>query len=129
MFYIKKYCPDDLTNNTTMVWGRSKGSNIFYRTIFYRCIFYSRHGGFSDCHFSLSSWIKRGSFFCEEISLNPTSYVVRGLVRQLVYTSLLLIIKLRFTCSERKICSTIKKSQNIMNMVVCKILFCFLYLY
>ena len=46
-----------------MVSGRSKGSNIFYRTIFYRCIFYSRHGGFSDCHFLLFSWIKWGSFF------------------------------------------------------------------
>ena len=31
---------------------------------------------------------------------------------------LLLIITLRFTCGERKICSTIKKSQNIMNMIV-----------
>ena len=75
MFYIKKYCPDDLTNNTTMVWGRSKGSNIFYRTIFYRCIFYSRHGGFSDCHFSLFSWIKRGSFFLWGNFLK--SYVLR----------------------------------------------------
>ena len=28
------------------------------------------------------------------------------------------MIALRFTCGERKICSTIKKSQNIMNMVV-----------
>ena len=25
---------------------------------------------------------------------------------------------LRFTCGERKICSTINKSQNIMNMIV-----------
>ena len=36
---------------------------------------------------------------------------------QYVYTSSLLIIKLRFTCGERKICSNIKKSQNIMNMI------------
>ena len=35
----------------------------------------------------------------------------------LVYTSLLPVIMLRFTCGERKICSTIKKSQNI-NMIV-----------
>ena len=31
---------------------------------------------------------------------------------------LLLIVRLRFTCGESKICSTIKKSQNIMRMVV-----------
>ena len=31
---------------------------------------------------------------------------------------LLLIITLGFTCGERKICSTIKKCQNIMNMIV-----------
>ena len=31
---------------------------------------------------------------------------------------LLLTITLRFTCDERKISSTIKKSQNIMNMIV-----------
>ena len=44
--------------------------------------------------------------------------VVRQFVRQLIYTSFfLLIIKLRFTCGETKICSTIKRSQNIMNMI------------
>ena len=32
--------------------------------------------------------------------------------------SLLLIITLSFTCGENKICLTIKKSQNIMNMIV-----------
>ena len=42
----------------------------------------------------------------------------RQLVRQLIYTSLLQIITFRFTCGERKICSTIKKSQNIMNLIV-----------
>ena len=31
----------------------------------------------------------------------------------------------RFTCGERKICLTFKKSQNFMNMVVCKISVCF----
>ena len=36
----------------------------------------------------------------------------------LVYTSLLLIIRLRFTCSERKIWQNIKNSQNIMTMIV-----------
>ena len=45
-------------------------------------------------------------------------YVVGQLMRQLVYTSLLLIITLRFTCGERKIFSTIRKSQNIMKMIV-----------
>ena len=35
-------------------------------------------------------------------------------------TSLLLIITLRFTCGGRKIYSTIKKSQNIMNMILDK---------
>ena len=42
----------------------------------------------------------------------------RQLVRQLIYTSLLQIITFHFTCGERKICSTIKKSQNIMNLIV-----------
>ena len=45
-------------------------------------------------------------------------WVIKLLVRQLVYTSLLLITTFRFTCGERNIRSTIKKSQNIMNMVV-----------
>ena len=49
---------------------------------------------------------------------NFLSLVVGQLVNSLVYTSLLLIITLRFTCGESKICSTIKKSQNIMNMIV-----------
>ena len=40
------------------------------------------------------------------------------LVMQLVYTGSLLIITLRFTCGERKIHSTIKKSQNIMSMII-----------
>ena len=35
-------------------------------------------------------------------------------------TSLLLIITLRFTCGGRKIYSTIKKSQNILNMILDK---------
>ena len=42
---------------------------------------------------------------------------------------LLLIIALRFTCGESKICGNIKISQNIMTMIVCKIFFCFLGLY
>ena len=36
----------------------------------------------------------------------------------MLYTSLLIIITLRFTCGERKIYSTIKSFQNIMSMVV-----------
>ena len=36
---------------------------------------------------------------------------------------LLIIIMLRFTCGERKICSIMKKSQNIMNMIVVQKLF------
>ena len=40
-------------------------------------------------------------------------------MRQLACTSfLLLIVTLRFTGGESQICSTIKKSQNIMNMIV-----------
>ena len=47
-------------------------------------------------------------------------------MRQLLYTTcLLLIATLRFTCGGRKIWSTIKKSQNIMNMIVSKIFFFF----
>ena len=38
-------------------------------------------------------------------------------MRQFVYTSLLLVIMLRFTCGERKTLSTNKKSQNILNMI------------
>ena len=76
-FIQKKYCPDYLTYNTTMVSGRSKGSNIFYRTIFCRCIFHSRHGGFSGCQFLLFSWIIWGSFFLWGNFLK--SYVLRCL--------------------------------------------------
>ena len=46
-------------------------------------------------------------------------------MRQLVYVPCLLVDTIRFTCSERKIWSDIEKSQNIINMVVCKILFNF----
>ena len=42
--------------------------------------------------------------------------VVLPLVRQFVYSSSLEKIEHRFTCGERKICSTIKKSQTTMNM-------------
>ena len=56
--------------------------------------------------------------WCFLISLDPKSYVAWKIVRQLVYTGLLLIITFRFTCDERKICLTFKKSQNIMNMIV-----------
>ena len=38
-------------------------------------------------------------------------------MREILYTSLLLSIMLRFTYGEVKIYSTIKKSQNIMNMI------------
>ena len=41
-------------------------------------------------------------------------------MRQLVYTGLLLIMTLRFTSEETKIYSTIKKSQNIINMILGK---------
>ena len=40
------------------------------------------------------------------------------LVKQIINTSLLLIITFSFTCDERKIGSTIEKSQNIMHMIV-----------
>ena len=50
-----------------------------------------------------------------------TTYLRKSLVfmwneQQFIYT-LLLIITPCFTCGERKICSTIRKSQNIMNMI------------
>ena len=45
---------------------------------------------------------------------------------QLIYTSVLLIITLRFTCGRRKICSAIRKFQNIISMIYCKVFFCFL---
>ena len=35
---------------------------------------------------------------------------------QLVYTSLLLLIRVRFACSEKKICSAIRKPQNTLKM-------------
>ena len=38
-------------------------------------------------------------------------------MREILYTSLLLLIMFRFTYGEVKIYSTIKKSQNIMNMI------------
>ena len=41
-------------------------------------------------------------------------------MRQFVYARLLLIIMLRFTCGERKICSNIEKSQYIMDMIAVK---------
>ena len=47
-------------------------------------------------------------------------YVVWRHVRQLIYTSLLPIITLPFACGESKICSIIKKSQNIIKIVVAK---------
>ena len=49
---------------------------------------------------------------------DPMSEVVRQLVRQLAYTNLLLMITLPVTFGEKKISSTIKKSQNIVNTIV-----------
>ena len=43
---------------------------------------------------------------------------VQQLVRQLVHTSLLLMIMLHFSFGERKICSSIKKTQNIINIIL-----------
>ena len=37
---------------------------------------------------------------------------------QLIYTNLILITTLRFLCGEKKIYITIKKSQNVMNMIL-----------
>ena len=39
-------------------------------------------------------------------------------MRQLEYFSLLLVIRLRFTCGKIKVSSTNQKSQNIMNVIV-----------
>ena len=41
-------------------------------------------------------------------------------MRQFVYARLFLIIMLRFTCGEKKICSNIEKSQYIMDMIAIK---------
>ena len=60
-----------------------------------------------------------------EMGLWIVSPLFDSVVSQLVYTSLLLINRLYFTCGESKIYSTIKKSQNMMNMIVCKIFVCF----
>ena len=49
--------------------------------------------------------------------LNCTSFG-NSWSNSLVYVSLLPVIMLLFTCGERKICSSIKKSQNIINMIV-----------
>ena len=42
---------------------------------------------------------------------------------------LLLIIMLRFSCGEKELWWKIRKTQNKMTMNVCKLFFCFLYLY
>ena len=62
-------------------------------------------------------------FLCEIAHYGKSLIYLFQLVRQPVYTSLFLLIIIRFTCGKRKICSNIKKSQNIINMIVCKILF------
>ena len=46
---------------------------------------------------------------------------MRQLVRKLVHTSLLQIATIRFTCRERKICSTVKNSEDVMSMVVAEV--------
>ena len=51
------------------------------------------------------------------ISSDPC-FLAWQLVAKLIFTIFLLIITLCFTCDKREICSTIKKSQNIMNMIV-----------
>ena len=54
------------------------------------------------------------------------SYIVWQLVMQLIYTMLITNNYTFLTCGEKKIWSNIKKSQNVMIMNVCKILFSFL---
>ena len=59
------------------------------------------------------------------ISIFPKSYVVRQLMRRLVYTSLLLIITLLFT----QICSTIEKSQILWIWLSAKFFFiCYVFI-
>ena len=62
-------------------------------------------------------------WYSPDISLDPKTLVVRPVVRELVFTSLLVIITLRFTCGDRNSCSTSKKSQSIMNMIIFKTVF------
>ena len=50
--------------------------------------------------------------------------VVWQLVKQYIYTSFLLIIKPCLNCGKQTICSIIRKSQNIIAMIVCKNFFC-----
>ena len=54
------------------------------------------------------------------------SYIVWQLVMQLIYTMLITNNYTFLTCGEKKIWPNIKKSQNVMIMNVCKILFSFL---
>ena len=63
---------------------------------------------------------KSNFYFSEDFSSADKILISTGglSTRQLVYTSLIPIITFRFTCGERKICSTIKKSQNIMDIIV-----------
>ena len=48
--------------------------------------------------------------------------MVWQLVGQLLYTSLLLLIMFSFTSGESKVCSTIKKFQNITNLIEARLL-------
>ena len=72
------------------------------------------HFGRRNKHYA---WIVL-SFEIFLISKDFKSLVVRQFVRQLVCLSLLLIITFRFYYSEKKFYSTIKKSQNNINMIV-----------
>ena len=54
----------------------------------------------------------------DKIFISGGRLSTRSRQSQLLYTSLLLIITLRFTYNENKNCSTIKKFRNIMNMIV-----------
>ena len=129
-------------SNLKGVWGKLEAINCFQRqtltkylkqTLVFKWKSAPREkfnfcftGNFTsnDRIFISGGWLSTRQYFYEVLRFpwyflileNPKSKVVRQHMKQLMYTSLLLIITLRFSCDERKTFSTITKSQNIMNM-------------
>ena len=102
----------NIWDNLVFMWNsalREKFNFCFLRDIYQ---YWHFHFGRRAEHQAIILWNFETFLRSFIINRSPCSEAAQ------IYQFLSLLITLRFTCGERKICSNIKKSQNIMNMIV-----------
>ena len=113
----------NFVNDLFLIRALCKKFNFYFSGVF--CWYWKNvHFGRKTEHYFSILWS------VETFLIFYISQVFRQPVNQPVYSmSITKNHTICFTYGERKICSNIKKSQNIIAMIVCKIFFCFLGLY